>query len=442
MVNSKHSQNYQNSFSPSNDLPVHPKLADLLHGEQMTYAPSKPKNKKLENDNLYSLQQNPYLQHRKSGKKSSSFPAATSKHPGVKKRPLIGFLPPEETKETQKEDLSSLIAQIARIAEEEGVDVLAETGTVETPNEDDETTPWWDAPYVNGLTDSLVDDQLEWLLFDDDKNEENHKKSIDPPIKLLPTPAEQRRDRRDRRLAMQRDQQDLIRAGLAQPPPDRLKLSGVARMQAALATKASSSASGGTAALNSTELELRIKQDVEARKAEHLRTNLARSLTPAERAAKKRDKLKAQGRADPDGAIHACIIRLDLQHNGQEKDTLHQNSLTLQQQYKIVSNARQRYLGGVLLVHPSYSPLVYLEGGLKAIGQLKHLIKDRMPLQTSSGDQMPFTADVCWEGTIPVKHPSLSSFEHLQAQSVFEMRTFLQERLGDDALWSVHFKPF
>ena len=92
-----------------------------------------------------------------------------------------------------------------------------------------------------------------------------------------------------------------------------------------------------------------VRREVEARHRKHLNANKERKLTPEERTAKTKAKLRRDAISAPDGRVHAALYKFS------------KEELTIQEQFKIVANARQLYLCGALIVHPRILGLLLRE---------------------------------------------------------------------------------
>lgn len=310
--------------------------------------------------------------------------------------------------EGEEESIDALLEGIARDAESAGLDLDLlhdkplgeEKPSFALPSELDDAVCWWNAPFLTTSMDP--DDLVEHVHFE--SRNKQHAGDV-PTSCIFKTRAERKRDRRDRRLATQRDHQDMIRAGLIPAPPDCRKLSSLPRIAAA----ASAASSTTTLADSLTAIEVQVRREAEERRKAHEQANMQRALTPAERAAKTRSKMIQRGRKDPDGSIHGLVMLL--------------HPLSPKEQFKIVANARQRYLVGLFLARipllqnhedgsgrpaETDAAAVIAEGSQEALGHLQRLVQERMGL----------SAEVLWQGPLPASSPSLlrtpsfATFEH------------------------------
>ncbi len=102
---------------------------------------------------------------------------------------------------------------------------------------------------------------------------------LPPPQPLKLTKKEQKKLRTQRRLAKEKDRQEMIRQGLLEPPKSKVKMSNLMKVLGAEATQ------------DPTRLEQEIRSAAAEREQAHTDRNLARKLTPAERREKKEKKL-------------------------------------------------------------------------------------------------------------------------------------------------------
>ncbi|CAA6667988.1 unnamed protein product [Spirodela intermedia] len=114
-----------------------------------------------------------------------------------------------------------------------------------------------------------------------------HPLPIEPPAEPAPPPPqplkltkkEQKKLRTQRRLAKERDRQEMIRQGLIEPPKPKVKMSNLMKVLGSEATQ------------DPTKLEMEIRSAAAEREQAHVDRNIARKLTPAERREKKERKL-------------------------------------------------------------------------------------------------------------------------------------------------------
>lgn len=370
------------------DLPLHPMLADLF-GEPATPATEKKEDSKkrrqkriIVEESLAPSKPNPYFQ-----------PELLAKNAMQTRRSALRFhqkgkFASRAELDRQEASYEALIREIAKSSEQAGIGV--EELLRPAPREEGSGVvhaEWWDAAFLpDGIEGRVDDSRINHLVCMPPTFESvAHKPAAPKP--LPPTPAERRKARRERRLAGQRDHQDMVRAGLLPPDPDRIKLSSLPTLLAASVN-------------DPTSLEARVRAEVDARHRKHASANKERQLTEEERSAKRKAKLRAEGYSAPDGRVHAAVYRLA-------------SSIDTAGQFKIVSNARQLYLTGLLAIHSSFSAVI-VEGGPKPLRCMRHLLLDRMP---------KLGGECLWEGA--VAGHSFCRFDHLRVETEFEVRNLL-----------------
>ena len=110
-----------------------------------------------------------------------------------------------------------------------------------------------------------------------------HPRPIEPPAEPAPPPPqplkltqkERKKLRTQRRLATEKNRQDMIRQGLLEPPKPKVKMSNLMKVLGSEATQ------------DPTRLEMEIRSAAAEREQAHVDRNIARKLTPAERREKK-----------------------------------------------------------------------------------------------------------------------------------------------------------
>ncbi|KAL5569176.1 hypothetical protein UlMin_025751 [Ulmus minor] len=149
---------------------------------------------------------------------------------------------------------------------------------------------WWDVPLLHSGT---YGELLDGILPEDRVKLEKitiyieHPRPIEPPAEPAPPPPqplkltkkEQKKLRTQRRLAREKDRQEMIRQGLIEPPKAKVKMSNLMKVLGSEATQ------------DPTRLEKEIRTAAAEREQAHIDRNTARKLTPAERREKKERKL-------------------------------------------------------------------------------------------------------------------------------------------------------
>ncbi|EOA25816.1 hypothetical protein CARUB_v10019184mg [Capsella rubella] len=227
---------------------------------------------------------------------------------------------------------------------------------------------WWDAEILTNdtITDLLSDPNI---LINDTINESHLKikkiignvehqfpleplaESASPPPQLLKlTKKEQKKLRRLRRVAKEKEKQKMIRLGLLEPPKPKVKLSNLMKVLASEATQ------------DPTKLEKEIRTAAAEREQAHRDRNTARKLTPAEKREKKKRKLYG----DPttvETIVSVYKINKKLSHP--------------ETRFKVEMNARQNILTGCSVMTDGFS-VVVVEGNSKSIKTYKKLMLKRI----------------------------------------------------------------
>ncbi|CAK7268434.1 U4/U5/U6 small nuclear ribonucleoprotein prp3 [Sporothrix epigloea] len=194
-----------------------------------------------------------------------------------------------------------------------------------------------------------------------------HPVPIEPPQdKLVPaakpmhlTKQEQKKLRRQRRMAELKETQAKIRLGLVPAPPPKVKRSNLMRVL------------GEEAVQDPTAVEARVNREIAGRFDKHMEANEARRLTKEQR----HEKLAENQEKDAAKGIHMLIFRITTLVNGQHR-------------YKIWKNAKQLALTGVCVMHPKAN-LVVVEGGEHSISKYRKLMLNRIDWTQNTPATMP-----------------------------------------------------
>ncbi|KAK1322420.1 hypothetical protein QJS10_CPA03g00613 [Acorus calamus] len=223
---------------------------------------------------------------------------------------------------------------------------------------------WWDLPlltsgsYGDGTEDKLNMDKINIYV--------EHPLPIEPPAEPAPPPPqplkltkkEQKKLRTQRRLAKERDRQEMIRQGLIEPPKPKVKMSNLMKVLGAEATQ------------DPTKLEMEIRSAAAEREQAHVDRNIARKLTPAERREKKEKKLFE------DSSTLETIVSVyrinDLSHP--------------QTRFKVDVNAQENRLSGCVVISEGMS-VVVVEGGRKSIKRYGKLMLNRINWAAAVNDE-------------------------------------------------------
>jgi len=220
---------------------------------------------------------------------------------------------------------------------------------------------WWD----EGLIDKPLDaeDSIITNLIQHPVILQAPQDRFQPaPKPLMLTPIEQKKLRRQRRMADMKEEQAKIRLGLVEPPPPKVKKSNMMRVLGEQAVK------------DPTAVEARVNREIAQRATDHAKANTERQLTKEERA----EKLKQQQAGDESRGVRVAVFRVNNLSSGKHR-------------YQVDVNAKQNALTGIVILHPEIN-LIIIEGGTHSINAYKKLMLNRikwsentLPLSNSSG---------------------------------------------------------
>lgn len=259
----------------------------------------------------------------------------------------------------------------------------------------------WDSKIL--LSPTYEDISLEKLNMDKITIYVEHPEPLEPPAEPAPPPPqplkltkkEQKKLRTQRRLAKEKDRQEMIRQGLLEPPKPKVKMSNLMKVLGAEATQ------------DPTRMEMEIRTAAAEREQAHVDRNIARKLTPSERREKKERKLFD----DPNtlGCI-VCVYRIrDLSHP--------------QTRFKVDVNAQENRLTGTAVITDGIS-VVVVEGGKKSIKRYNKLMLNRIDWAAAVGgeddadeepDKPVNSCVLVWQGSV-VK-PTFPRFSVHQCRS-------------------------
>lgn len=257
----------------------------------------------------------------------------------------------DEVQTKREQYIQSLTCSSAQTAERPVLPPLAEDLTLKPPPK----TPaveWWDIPFINPQTESdtiqLRQERITHYIHHPVKIQPSKPPPQPRNIPLMLTKKETKKLRRQRRMELQKEQQEMIAAGILPQPEPKVKLSNMVRI---LATEASS---------DPTKVEERVRAQVGARRLKHEADNQARKKSGEERREKARDKRKK----DRDAGLEAAVFRVaDLSDAGHR--------------FKVDRNARQLDMTGVMAIFNNCN-VVVVEGGSKAIRKYKSVMLRRI----------------------------------------------------------------
>ncbi|KAG0569474.1 hypothetical protein KC19_6G093400 [Ceratodon purpureus] len=271
---------------------------------------------------------------------------------------------------------------------------------------------WWDKVFLPSRSYSDIDEgkvrEEEVTLF------VQHPVPIEPPAEPAPPPPqplkltkkEQKKLRTQRRLAKEKDRQEMIRQGLLEPPKSKVKMSNLMKVLGAEATQ------------DPTRMEHEVRSAAAEREQAHTDRNLARKLTPAERKEKKAKKLFDD--ANTLETIVSVYRVLDLSHPPTR--------------YKVDKNAIQNRLTGCLIISDGMC-VVIVEGGPKSIKRYNKLmtrrinweaaVKEETEEDVEDAPRPTNKCDLVWQGS--VARPSFDRFKIEQFRSAAAARKYLSD---------------
>lgn len=280
------------------------------------------------------------------------------------------------------------------------IEVAERVITKEKPKDPIPDVEWWDVTLLQSgtygdITDgAIVDNKLKMEKI---TIYVEHPRPIEPPAEPAPPPPqplkltkkEQKKLRTQRRLAREKDKQEMIRQGLIEPPKPKVKMSNLMKVLGSEATQ------------DPTRLEKEIRSAAAEREQAHIDRNIARKLTPAERREKKERKL-----FDEPSTLEAIVSVYKI------NDLAHP-----QTRFKVDVNAQENRLSGCAVISDGIS-VVVVEGGNKSIKRygkvmLKRInwasaVKEEDEDGDESDDKPANKCVLVWQGN--VARPSFNRF--------------------------------
>ncbi|XP_071930088.1 protein RDM16-like isoform X1 [Coffea arabica] len=315
--------------------------------------------------------------------------------------------------EARAKELKAKQAQLAKAKAEPDINpnLIEVSERVIIKEKQKETIPeteWWDVPILQSGSYGHISDgnlPMEKLKMEKITIYVEHPRPIEPPAEPTPPPPqplkltkkEQKKLRTQRRLAREKDKQEMIRQGLLEPPKPKVKMSNLMKVLGSEATQ------------DPTKLEMEIRSAAAEREQAHIDRNIARKLTPAERREKKERKLFD----DPDKAeIIVSVYKVNYLSHPQAR-------------FKVDANAHENRLTGCAVISDGIS-VVVVEGCPKSIKRYGKLMLRRIDWAAAvknegedededDGDTPANKCMLVWQGSV-VK-PSFNRF------SIHECRT-------------------
>uniref|UniRef100_A0A7N0V5Q8 Uncharacterized protein n=1 Tax=Kalanchoe fedtschenkoi TaxID=63787 RepID=A0A7N0V5Q8_KALFE len=264
--------------------------------------------------------------------------------------------------EAQAKELKAKQAQYAKAKAEPDInpnliEVSERVIAKQKPKDPIPEIEWWDVPLLlpGNLGDiSDIDDKLKMekiTIYIE------HPRPIEPPAEPAPPPPqplkltkkEQKKLRTQRRLAREKERQEMIRQGLLEPPKPKVKMSNLMKVLGSEATQ------------DPTKLEMEIRTAAAEREQAHVDRNIARKLTPAERREKKERKL-----FDDPNTLETLVSVYKIVDLSRP-----------QMKFKVEVNAKENRLTGCTVITNGMS-VVVVEGGNKSIKRYGKLMLKRI----------------------------------------------------------------
>ncbi|KAI4351166.1 hypothetical protein L6164_005546 [Bauhinia variegata] len=270
----------------------------------------------------------------------------------------------------------------------------------EKPKESIPDVEWWDVPLlIGGSYGDIMEGTIGESILKMDKITFylEHPRPIEPPAEPAPPPPqplkltkkEQKKLRTQRRLAKEKDRQEMIRQGVIEPPKPKVKISNLMKVLGTEATQ------------DPTRLEKEIRSAAAEREQAHIDRNIARKLTPAERREKKERKL-----FDDPSTLETLVSVYRINELSHPKA-----------RFRVDVNAQENRLTGCAVISDGIS-VVAVEGGSKSIKRYGKLMLRRINWsdlskeeeeEGDSDDDKPVNkCSLVWQGS--VAKPSFSRF--------------------------------
>ncbi|XP_021722299.1 protein RDM16-like isoform X1 [Chenopodium quinoa] len=267
--------------------------------------------------------------------------------------------------EAQAKEHKAKQAQLAKAKAEPNInpnliEVSERVITKEKPKESIPEVEWWDVPllrsgdYADIADGSTIEDRVKMEKI---TMYVEHPRPIEPPAEPAPpqpqplklTKKEQKKLRTQRRLAKEKERQEMIRQGLIEPPKPKVKMSNLMKVLGSEATQ------------DPTKLEMEIRTAAAEREQAHVDRNIARKLTPAERREKKERKL-----FDDPNTLETIVSVYKINDLSHPKN-----------RFKVDINAQENRLTGCAVISEGFS-VVVVEGGSKSIKRYGKLMLRRI----------------------------------------------------------------
>lgn len=251
---------------------------------------------------------------------------------------------------------------------------------------------WWDVALLHSgnygdITNGTIDEgnlKMEKFNF-----YVEHPRPIEPPAEPAPPPPqplkltkkEHKKLRTQKRIAKEKERQELIRQGLIEPPKPKVKMSNLHKVLGTEATQ------------DPTRLEKEVRNAAAEREQAHIDRNIARKLTPAELREKKERKL-----FDDPNTLDTLVSLYRV------NDLSHPKA-----RFRVDVNAQENRLTGCAVICDGIS-VVVVEGGSKSIKRYGKLMlrrinwtdvsKEKEDDEDSDDDKPANKCVLVWQGSV------------------------------------------
>lgn len=219
-----------------------------------------------------------------------------------------------------------------------------------------------------------------------------------PPKPLMLTEQEQKKLRRQRRMADGKEKQAKVRLGLIEPDPPKVKKSNMMRVLGEQAVK------------DPTAVEARVNREIAQRANDHEAANEERKLTPQQRA----EKLQKQQAGDEAKGIKIAVFTVNDLSSGKHR-------------YQLDVNAKQQGLTGMVILNPSLN-LIIVEGGIHSIRGYKKLLLNRIKWTENTAPAPDSAGPTTFTGTTDGSNTNVMSGTRGQGSKAAEWCNPLDER--------------
>ncbi|KAH1267685.1 hypothetical protein AAZX31_01G215400 [Glycine max] len=262
----------------------------------------------------------------------------------------------------------------------------------EKPKDQIPEIEWWDVPLLHSGNYGDVDNGIigeDKLKIEKINFYVEHPRPIEPPAEPAPPPPqplkltkqEQKKLRTQRRIAKEKERQEMIRQGVIEPPKPKVKISNLMKVLGSEATQ------------DPTRLEKEIRTAAAEREQAHIDRNIARKLTPAELREKKERKL-----FDDPNTLETLVSLYRI------NDLSHPKA-----RFRVDVNAQENRLTGCAVICDGIS-VVVVEGGSKSIKRYGKLMlrrinwsevsKEKEENEDSDDDKPANKCVLVWQGSV------------------------------------------